>query len=172
MIPSVAVIPSKYNCCYASRSVGGSCCKHRQHPPTILASAEVQNSKRESLLCNLMEIRVMSVRCFVYFRPMFSSKQMEPESLSRRTSTHPPVLAQHVASGTLALVRAHHVDTAEGTQQRILGALVDVCRRSRVKQVAGQTSNWENAVRNFPYLHRSSWSQAQSHHHMHTRSHR
>ena len=81
---------------------------------------------------------------------------MEPQSLGRSTFTHPPVLAQHVARGTLALVRAHHVDTAEGTQQRILGALVDVCRRSRVKQVAGETSDWGNVVQNFTYLHRSS----------------
>lgn len=40
--------------------------------------------------------------------------------------THPPVLTQHVACGTFTLVRAHNVHTAEGTEKRVLCALVDV----------------------------------------------
>ena len=61
------------------------------------------------------------------------------ESLSCSTFTHPLVLAQHVASGTFALVRADHVNAAEGTQQRILGALVDVWKRNRRQQVSRST---------------------------------
>lgn len=48
------------------------------------------------------------------------------ESFSCSTFTHPLVFTQYVACGTLALVRTHHVNAAEGTQQRILGTLIDV----------------------------------------------
>lgn len=56
------------------------------------------------------------------------------ESLYYSTFAHPPVLAQHVARGAFTLVRAHDVDTAEGAQQRILGALVDVWNREQEKR--------------------------------------
>lgn len=55
------------------------------------------------------------------------------EPLHRRTFTHPLVLAQHVAGGTFTLVRAHHVDAAEGTQQGVLGTLVDIWTRDGQK---------------------------------------
>lgn len=48
------------------------------------------------------------------------------ESFYCYTFTHPPVLPQHVACWAFTLVRTHYINTAEGTQQRILGALVDV----------------------------------------------
>lgn len=67
----------------------------------------------------------------------FSARVFQEIDGGGRTFAHPAVLAQHVARGTLALVRAHHVDAAEGAQQGVLGALVDVCGRSRVKQLAG-----------------------------------
>lgn len=86
---------------------------------------------------------------FIFCLCFAVNRWSQSHSAAVHTFTHPPVLAQHVAGGTLALVRAHHVDTAEGTQERILGALVDVWRRSRVKKVAGETASWENAVRNF-----------------------
>lgn len=61
------------------------------------------------------------------------------ESLSCGTFTHPLVLAQHIASGTFTLVRANDVNTAEGTQERILGALIDVWMRNRRQQVSRST---------------------------------
>lgn len=66
------------------------------------------------------------------------------ESSGRRTFTHPSVLAQNVSRGAFTLVRAHHVDTAEGTQQRILGALVDVCARTRKKHVVAAAQECKN----------------------------
>lgn len=52
------------------------------------------------------------------------------------TSAHALVVPQHIASRTHALVRAKCVDTAEGTEQWILGALVDVFRqRSRFHSI-------------------------------------
>lgn len=82
------------------------------------------------------------MRYLVYFLPTRPSKwtviekaECVRESFSCSTFTHPPVLAQHVARGTFALVRAHHVNTAESTQQRILGALVDIWTGNRRQQV-------------------------------------
>lgn len=50
---------------------------------------------------------------------------------SERTFAHAAVLAQDVAGGALALVRPQHVDAAEGAQQGVDGALVDVYHRAR-----------------------------------------
>ncbi len=42
------------------------------------------------------------------------------------TFAHPAVFSQNVSGWTSAFVRAHRVDAAERTQQRILGTLVDI----------------------------------------------
>lgn len=51
------------------------------------------------------------------------------------TFTHSPVLAQYVACWTFTLVRAERVNAAEGTQERILGTLIDIWTRNRSQQV-------------------------------------
>lgn len=43
------------------------------------------------------------------------------------TSAHSPVLPQHVPPGALALVGSKSVHAAEGTEQRVLNALIDIC---------------------------------------------
>lgn len=63
--------------------------------------------------------------------------------------THPPVLPQHVACWAFTLVRTHYINTAEGTQQRILGALVDVFAGHhwpRLKAVIARTLKSPNNI--------------------------
>lgn len=47
------------------------------------------------------------------------------------TSAHALVISQHVASRTHTLIGTKGVNAAEGAQQRILGALVDVWSQER-----------------------------------------
>ena len=68
------------------------------------------------------------------------------KSFSCSTFTHPPVLTQHVACGTFALVRAHNVHTAEGTKKRILCTLVDVWTKNRRKQVTVEVQHYKRCM--------------------------
>lgn len=68
------------------------------------------------------------------------------KSFSCSTFTHPPVLTQHVACGTFTLVRAHNVHTAEGTEKRVLCALVDVWTKSRRKPVAVGVEDYKHCI--------------------------
>lgn len=106
--------------------------------------------------------------------PWLRERSQWARGFSCSTFAHPLVLAQHVARGTFTLVWTHHVHTAEGTQQRILGTLVDVWTRTgRERVIVGR--NTEAALwkcrHGFTYLHMPSLAQAQSRHHTHTRSH-
>lgn len=63
------------------------------------------------------------------------------------TSTHALVVSQHVASGTHTLIWTEGVDTTEGTKQRILGALIDICnqegrRKGWFLSISWYTINW------------------------------
>lgn len=48
------------------------------------------------------------------------------------TSTHALVVSQHISSRTHALIGPKGVNTAEGTKQRILGALIDIWKEFKV----------------------------------------
>lgn len=52
----------------------------------------------------------------------------DAERLVVFTFAHPAVFPQHVSRWTFAFVRSHRVDTAERTQQGILGTLVDILK--------------------------------------------
>ena len=75
------------------------------------------------------------------------------DSFSYSTFTHPPVLTKHVACWTFALVGAHHINTAEGTQQRILGTLIDVCAGSRRQQVTIVVQQYKDYVMEVTKFH-------------------
>lgn len=51
------------------------------------------------------------------------------------TSAHALVISQHVAGRTHTLIGTEGVNAPEGTQQRILGALVDVWSQEEVKRI-------------------------------------
>lgn len=50
------------------------------------------------------------------------------------TSAHALVISQHIASRTHTLIGAEGVDTPEGTEQRVLGALVDVYSQKKRRE--------------------------------------
>lgn len=82
----------------------------------------LEDLREISALCNFVDGASVSVRG-TYFQPKLSRKltmtetaECMSESRSCSTFAHPLVLAQNVACGTFALVRAHHVNTAEGAQ--------------------------------------------------------
>lgn len=74
------------------------------------------------------------------------------ESFSCSTFTHPLVLTQNVACGTFTLVRAHHVNTAKGTQQRILGALIDVWNTRQQLTAGDRLQRYYRTTKTFTYM--------------------